>query len=121
MQLFWSNDRPLPFSDVVRYCNEEKGHDWAQTTIHTYLTRLIEKGVLLSNRKGYKRSYYAAVSEAELSHQYATRFVEEAFDGSVKNLFASLTYHTKLSKEEIDELRQLLDSNDSDENRGGAV
>lgn len=109
MQFFWACNKPVSFAEVMHYCNEEKKHSWAQTTVHTYLTRLIQKGVLTSTRKGYKRSYKAQVSEAELSHAYASQFVAEAYDGSIKNLLLSLTYNTKLSREEARELHQILD------------
>ncbi|HIS30367.1 MAG TPA: BlaI/MecI/CopY family transcriptional regulator [Candidatus Limivivens intestinipullorum] len=109
MELFWSRDTSFTFSEILHYCNEVKGHGWAQTTVHTFLTRLIQKGVLESGRKGYKRFYYAAVSREELAHQYASRFVEESYGGSVKNLLVSLNYHSGLSKDELLELRRLLD------------
>ena len=51
MQLFWQSDKELFFAEIVRYCNEQKGHDWAQTTIHTYLSRLIQKMYLLPAEK----------------------------------------------------------------------
>lgn len=110
MQFIWESNHPLSFFEIFYYCNETLNLNWAQTTAHTYLTRLIQKGVLASDRKGYKKLYYAKLTEQELSHEYANRFVEESYHGSIRNLLASLTYETSLSPEEVEDLKQLLDS-----------
>lgn len=110
MQFIWDSNHPLSFFEIFYHCNDVLHLNWAQTTAHTYLTRLIQKGVLASDRKGYKKLYYAKLSEQELSHVYANRFVEESYRGSIRNLLASLTYETSLSPEEVEELKQLLDS-----------
>ncbi|MDO5808295.1 MAG: BlaI/MecI/CopY family transcriptional regulator [Lachnospiraceae bacterium] len=117
MQFFWENDQPLPFADVLAYCNGTLKHGWAATTLHTYLTRMIQKGVLASSRKGYKRSYYAKVSETQLSSHYANRFLADSFGGSLKNLLLTLTSESKLTQAEVDELKQILDTNIIDKNK----
>ena len=109
MQLFGENKEPIGFSEVIHYCNDVKHLNWAATTLHTYLTRLIAKCVLCSDRNGYKRSYYAAVSEKQLSHQWAQKIVKRSFGGSIRNFLVSLTYEAPLSKEEVTELHQLLE------------
>lgn len=43
MQLFLENKEPIGFSEVIHYCNDVKHLNWAATTLHTYLTRLIAK------------------------------------------------------------------------------
>lgn len=111
MQLFWSSDHPLPFADVLAYCNDTLKRDWAATTLHTYLTRMIQKEVLGSTRKGYKRSYFAKVSESQLSCNYANDFLKDSFGGSLKNLLLTLTSESKLTQDEADELKQILDKN----------
>ena len=40
---FWNNNGPVSFSDVEKYCNTELHYNWAQPTLHTYLTRLTKK------------------------------------------------------------------------------
>ena len=46
MQLFWKNSDPLPFNEILKYCNDELQLNWAVGTAQTYLNRLILKGVL---------------------------------------------------------------------------
>lgn len=114
MQLFWNRNEPLPFNEILSYCNEELHLGWAATTAQTYLGRLIMKGVLETNGKRYRKSYFAKLSEEELSQTYAKQIVKESFGGSIKNLLVSLTQGTKLTQEDIDELKEILDSSLSD-------
>ena len=78
MKYFWNTNAPVSFSEVEKYCNTELHYGWAQPTLHTYLTRLVKKGILHSEGKGYKckRSYYPELTEQELAHKYATDFVD---------------------------------------------
>lgn len=54
MKYFWNTNAPVSFSEVEKYCNTELHYGWAQPTLHTYLTRLVKKGILHSEGKGYK-------------------------------------------------------------------
>ena len=110
MKYFWNNNGPVSFSEVEKYCNTELHYNWAQPTLHTYLTRLTKKGILHSEGKGYKckRSYYPELTEQELAHKYATDFVDNTFNGSISDLLVSLTYNTKLSESDIEELKNII-------------
>lgn len=81
MKYFWNTNAPVSFSEVEKYCNTKLHYGWAQPTLHTYLTRLVKKGILHSEGKGYKckRSYYPELTEQELAHKYATDFVDNTF------------------------------------------
>ena len=99
MQLFWKNSDPLPFNEILKYCNDELQLNWAVGTAQTYLNRLILKGVL----------------KAQLAQKYARQFVDESFGGSLKNFIASFTQETKLSEADVNELIDILHSNMSEE------
>ena len=79
MQLFWKNSDPLPFNEILKYCNDELQLNWAVGTAQTYLNRLILKGVLKTNNKRYRKLYSAQLSEEELAQKYARQFVDESF------------------------------------------
>ena len=113
MKYFWNNNGPVSFSEVEKYCNTELHYNWAQPTLYTYLTRLTKKGILHSEGKGYKckRSYYPELTEQELAHKYATDFVDNTFNGSISDLLVSLTYNTKLSEPDIEELKNIINKN----------
>ena len=108
MQMFWENSGALSFPEIVSLC-EKTGHQWAKTTIHTYLTRMVQKGVLQVENGRKKHVYRVSYSYDELTRAYASRFIEETFSGSLKDMIVSLVPGASLSKADIDELKQLLD------------
>lgn len=109
MSFFWDSDGPVTFSEVLTFCNEKQGRNWAKTTAHTYLTRLVQKGLLNTCHPGTKRAYYAAISKNELAHTSAQEFINTSFSGSLKNFLVSLTGNQPISPEEAKELHQILD------------
>lgn len=111
MKYIWASDHALTFAEILNYCNNEKKYHWAKTTLHTYLTRLIQKGVLSCDRKRARHLYFPQISEEELAHIYASQFVNDCYNGSLKDMILSFTYNTSLSKEEINELKKILDDN----------
>ena len=116
MQLFWKKTEPLPFNEILKYCNEELQLNWAVGTAQTYLNRLVLKGVLKTNNKRYRKLYSAQLSEEELAQKYAQQFVDDSFGGSLKNFLVSFTQGTQLSQNDVNELIDILHSNISDDN-----
>lgn len=116
MQLFWKSTNPLPFNEILKYCNEELQLNWAVGTAQTYLNRLILKGVLKTNNKRYRKSYSAQLSEEKLAQKYAHQFVKDSFNGSLKNFLVSFTQGAQLSQNDVNELIDILHSNMSDDN-----
>ena len=108
MRFFWNAGRPLTFHEIQAHCIG-MNYGWAKTTLHTHLTRLMKKGLLEVGAVEKKRTYYAELTERELIHRYADSFVKDSFGGSIRKLLLSLTYHTKLSRSEVDALKKILD------------
>ena len=113
MKFFWDNKYPVSLAEALKYCNTELHYGWSSSTLSTYLARLVKKNILHSEGKGYrcKRSYYPKLTEEELAHKYATDFVDNTFNGSISNLLVSLTYKTKLSESDIEELKNIINNN----------
>lgn len=120
MKFFWNNKYPVSLAEALKYCNTELHYGWSSSTLSTYLARLVKKNILHSEGKGYrsegkgyrcKRSYYPQLTEEELAHKYATDFVDNTFNGSISNLLVSLTYKTKLSESDIEELKNIINNN----------
>ena len=116
MQLFWKNTTPIPFNEILKYCNEELQLNWAVGTAQTYLNRLILKGVLKTNNKRYRKLYSAQLSEQELAQKYVHQFVDDSFGGSLKNFLVSFTQGTQLSPNDVNELIDILHSRIPDDN-----
>ena len=106
MQAVWACTSPAARSDIeaILYQN----HPMAMTTILTMLTRLSEKGYLNIEKKG-RRSYYTPlISQQDYLAAQSKNFFEKLCGGSMST-FAAALCDSGLSKEELAELRDLLD------------
>lgn len=110
MSYFWEREEPIYFSEILSYFNDVKKKNWAKTTLHTYLTTLIRKGLLSSDKAEYKHSYTAAITKEELARIVSHKFIDRSFNSSLKSFLISFTESTPLTPEEIEELHQILDS-----------
>lgn len=104
MEIIWNNGGRIYISDLLDAV-ERSGREWKRTTVRTFLTRLMEKGLLLGVRQGKNCEYRASVSREEYLSGQARNFVEEVFDGNVKDLLASLIGPEKMGAEEVRQLQ----------------
>ena len=104
MEIIWDNGGRIYISELLEAV-AEAGREWKRTTVRTFLTRLMEKGLLLGVLQGKNCEYSAALTKEEYLSGQARNFVEEVFDGNVKDLLASLIGPEKLETEEIEQLQ----------------
>lgn len=106
MQAVWECTPPVSRTDL-----EEKllpTYPMAQTTLLTLLTRLAQKGFLTIERQGRANVYLPNVTRDAYLADQSRRFVDQLCGGSI-SLFASALCDSGLSREELDELRKLLE------------
>lgn len=101
--IIWNNE-PISTASLVKLC--EKELDWKRTTTYTVLKRLSERG-LFQNENGTVTSL---VSRSDFYSMKTESFVNETFGGSLPAFLASFASRKKLNKEEIDEIRRLIDN-----------
>lgn len=105
--MIWEHE-PVTSGVLVKLC--EKELNWKKSTTYTMLKRLCERGIF-QNQNGVvsscmkKEEFHAAQSE---------KFVEDTFDGSLPAFLAAFTTRKRLSKAEIDEIKQMIDSFEED-------
>lgn len=69
---------------------EQTDHDWKRTTVRTFISRLIDKGMLISQKEGRGALYVARISEEEYLKTQSVQFVNQVFGGNVSTLLTSL-------------------------------
>ena len=94
--ILWEHE-PLPSAELAKLCRERLG--WSRTTTYTVIHRLAERGVV-KNENGSKDEAQAA----ELDE-----LVEKTFEGSLPAFVAAFARKTKLSQNEVDQLRAMID------------
>lgn len=102
-QIIWNNE-PISSGQLVKLCETEL--NWKKPTTYTVLRKLCERGIF-QNIDGKVTSL---VSEQEYYAVQSEKFVDETFEGSLPAFFAAFTKRKQLSREEIEALRQMIDS-----------
>lgn len=110
MNVVWE-DQPLTAQEVV--ARLEKETDWAAATIKTMLHRLVKKKVLTYQLQGNRYVYRSAVRRADCIRQASRSFMERVFDGESAPLLAHFLRTSKLSPQEIKQLRSILDEQEA--------
>lgn len=106
MQAIWACQPPVARTDIEKILFQ--AHPMALTTLLTLLTRLSEKGFLSIEKVGRRSLYRPLVTQEDyLAAQGRTFF--EKLCGRNLTTFAAALCDSGLTKEEIGELRSLLE------------
>ena len=106
MKVIWANS-PVKASEVIDEL-ANKSH-WKPKTIKTMLRRLVDKKVLGYYQEGKLYLYYPIVSERDSVKAESDYFLKKVFNGSLNLMLASFIEEEKLSQQEIEQLRSILD------------
>ena len=100
--ILWEHE-PIKSGDLVKLCREQLG--WKPTTTYTVIKRLSERGVL----KNENTVVTSLVSKEMVQASEIDVLVEKTFEGSLPAFIAAFTRHQKLSRDEIDQVQQMID------------
>lgn len=104
MKIVW-HEPPKTLQDIL---GSLKHTEWSTTTIQTYLSRLVKKGALTTERQGKGYLYYPAVSEKDCQLAESKTFLSRVYNGSLSQMVKGFVKSGSLSKDELDELRKLI-------------
>lgn len=108
MMIIWHGEEKVTSKYIQERLQGKRG--WALSTLMTVLNRLIDKGFLVCDRSTRTNYYSALVSEKQYKASEGKSILERLFDNSLKSLVAGLVDEKSVSEEEIQELREFLDS-----------
>ena len=94
---------PVTSSQLVKLGEAEMG--WKRTTVHTVLRRLCDKG-LFQNDGGLVT---VKMSREDFYARQSRQYVADSFHGSLPAFIAAFTQGRKLTEEERDEIRRMID------------
>jgi BlaI family penicillinase repressor len=81
---------------------------WKLKTVNTFLTRLVQKGVLAADRDGRAFRYRALISRDRCVRAESQSFLRRVFNGAAAPMLAHFCETAELSDAEIEELRLIL-------------
>ncbi len=107
LQLLWHNG-PSTVRAVNEQLNEKR--DVGYTTSLKIMQIMHEKGLLTRRKEGKTHIYTANIDEEETQNKLVDRLIDSAFSGSAMKLVVQALGHRKTSAEELDAIREFLDS-----------
>ncbi|MGA2246122.1 MAG: BlaI/MecI/CopY family transcriptional regulator [Verrucomicrobiota bacterium] len=106
LKAVWQLKKPTAREVVEQLENEA---EWKPKTIHTLLSRLVQKGVLATEKPGREYVFKPQVTERECRQSASRSFLEKVFDGEIAPFLACFLERKKLTRKEIDELKSILE------------
>lgn len=106
MKILWKKQEATS-AEIIEELRDKS--DWKPKTIQTLITRLVSKEIVQvdkSNKKSY--IYSTTVSEDEYKDDASKSFLEKLYSGSINKMVLSFVKSNKLSKSEIEELKDML-------------
>ena len=110
MEVVW-DESPLYSKDILERLADT---GWSEGTIKTLINRLVGKKAIGYKKEGKAYRYYPLVMKKQCVQAESKHFINKIFNGSRKEFLAAFVRDEKLTPQEIDELRKLLDKKESE-------
>ncbi|TXH73825.1 MAG: BlaI/MecI/CopY family transcriptional regulator [Lysobacteraceae bacterium] len=115
MEVLWQRS-PLTSEEVVAAVAVTQ--QWQEATVKTLLNRLLNKGAIEAEKDGRRYLYRPRLRREDWVMDESESRLSRLFDGRVAPLVAHFSRHRKLSTEDIDELRRLVEALDQENDDG---
>ena len=106
MRIVWAQ-HPITAADIIARLTAADP-TWHPKTARTLLARLVEKKALDYEERGRAYVYEPRVTKRECIAAASGTFVERVFGGALKPMLAHFIEQRQLTREELEELRALL-------------
>jgi BlaI family penicillinase repressor len=105
---------------TVREVHELLGKDSGYTTTLKQMQLMTEKGLLTRSERYRSHVYEASAPKEQTQSQIAADLLHRAFEGSAKNLMLGALSAQPASREDLKDIRRMLDAFEKDEfEKGG--
>lgn len=105
MKYLWKLEKAF-MKDILDIFPEPKP---ANTTIATLLNRMIDKGFVGYKRYSKIREYYPKISKSEYFGKQINFLIKDFFNNSASQFASFFTNETKLSLNELEELKRIVE------------
>ena len=101
--ILWRN-APVSTKVLVALCEQEL--NWKRTTTYTVLKKLCDRGIFAMENSTVR----TRISKSEFHAMQSEKFVEDTFQGSLPAFIAAFGSRKKLSPEDLQQIRQMIDA-----------
>ena len=112
MEVLWSSS-PLATEDVMAALQPQG--KWQESTVKTLLNRLLKKGAISALKDGRRYLYSPVLKRKQWLSSESIGFLNRLFDGRVAPLVAHFSQQRKLGKNDIADLKRLIQELDDEQ------
>lgn len=105
MECLWEKDSRT-LMQIVPLLKERVG--WSKSTCATMVRRMAEKGLIGYRENGKTKYFFPKIKKEDVVVQETKDFLQRIYDGSVGMMMSALVRQNGLSKEDIQELQEIL-------------
>ncbi len=102
MNIVWEHT-PVSSTALVRLAGEELG--WKKSTTYTVIRRLGERGAI----KNENAVVHALINREQVIRAETEEHIDKLYDGSLKLFFTTFLQKEKLSGDEVEELKKIVE------------
>ncbi|MFZ6766587.1 BlaI/MecI/CopY family transcriptional regulator [Undibacterium sp. Di26W] len=106
MEALWKK-KPLSAEEVFAAVLDQQ--EWQEATVKTLLNRLLKKGAIQAEKDGRRFLYTPLLKREQWIQSESKGFLDRMFDGRIAPLVAHFSQQKKLSKQDIAELKRLIE------------
>lgn len=106
MNIIWKQEKAF-MKDLLEAYPEPKP---ATTTVATLLKRMTDKGFVSYKSYGRSREYYPLVKKKDYFSKHVNGLIKNFFNDSASQFASFFTQETNLTKEELEDLKALIDN-----------
>ncbi|MGN1102669.1 MAG: BlaI/MecI/CopY family transcriptional regulator [Huintestinicola sp.] len=111
ISLLWENE-PMTIMQITAALSNETG--WTKHTVITLLKRMEDKKAVSFDQIGNAKHYYPLIKREDVAVSETRSFLQRLYRGSIGMMVNSMIMQNALSKEDIDELYDILKKAESD-------
>ena len=106
MKVLWE-ESPVNTTQIINSLKSETS--WSPKTIHSLISRLIKKGALGVDKLSSPHQFYPIVLKEDCIKEETGSFIQKVYDGSYYQMVANFISNEKMSKNEIEYLKKILE------------
>ncbi len=111
MNVLWETS-PCSLATLVSLLESDTG--WTKSTVFVMLKRLITKKAVCVDNSGKVQLYSPIISKNDCAVYETESFLSKVYNGSIGLMISSLAGQKALSRNEIEELRKILNEAEKD-------
>lgn len=109
MNVLW-RDGDVPAKHIADILNRELG--WNKNTTYTLIKRCMKKGAIERTEPNFM--CHALIPKEKVQEAETDELIDKVYDGSADKLFAALLGRKKLSAEQIESLKRIVETYKAD-------